>query len=107
MLPSRPRIGPRREPRYVRVTSTSGSPNADRPAWSRISGAKMSPFSKNDLLGEGSLAQVDARRFVGSDLSVHLRDDRPESGSSISAGQGQSRLRRAGAGTQDQHRADP
>ena len=30
-LPSRPRIGPRAEPRYVRTASSTGSPKARRP----------------------------------------------------------------------------
>src|SRR5207249_7495734 len=38
---------PEARAQYVRVTSMSGSPNAERPAWSRINGAKMSPSCKN------------------------------------------------------------
>ena len=43
------------------------------------------------------VADADADRVAGGDLPVHVRHDRPEPAGGIPAGQGGSRLQRAGA----------
>src|SRR4029077_5860792 len=56
---------------------------------------------------EKPVADADADRVAGGDLPVHVRHDRPEPAGVVPAGQGGSRLQRAGTGAQDQHAADP
>ncbi len=53
------------------------------------------------------MADADARGLARGDLSVDLRDDRPEPPGRLPAGEGGSRLRRGSPGAEAQHRADP